>query len=162
MTSRIEVVSDVSFQSPSQVPLPEHDDMVDEFSANTSNEAFREWILSRTSGRGQHLLDSHSLNPVSEMATVHPITVPDQISRCSIFRECFDDLLRRTFCGGMLRHIEMQHAAAIMRKDHEDKQHFQLPCGNSKEVDGHQLTDVVRQKRLPCLGWVFAQPRHQT
>jgi hypothetical protein len=41
------------------------------------------------------------------MATVHPITIPYQISRRSIFGEGFDDLLRRPFCGGMLRHIEM-------------------------------------------------------
>src|SRR5262245_15322449 len=86
MTSRIEVVSDVSFQSPSQVPLSKHDHMVETFPANTSDKAFREWILPRSSGRREHLLDSHSLNPVSEMATVDSITVSYQISRCSIFR----------------------------------------------------------------------------
>ena len=56
----------------------------------------------------------------------------------------------------MLRDIEMQQAAALMRKDHEDKQHFQLQRGHRKEVDGDQLTDVVRQKGLPRLGWVFS------
>jgi hypothetical protein len=29
-------------------------------------------------------------------------------------------------CGGMLRHIEMHHTPPLMRKDNEDKQHFQL------------------------------------
>src|SRR5262245_10173235 len=153
MTSRIEVVSDVSFQSPSQVLLSEHDHMVETFSANTSNEPFRERILPRTSGRGEHLLNAHSLNSISKMTTVHSITVPYQISRCSIFRECFDDLLRRPFGGGMVGDIEMQYAAPLMRKDYEDKQHFQLQGGHREEVDGDQLTDVVCQESLPCLGW---------
>ena len=162
MASRIEIASNVSFQSPSQVPLSKHDHMVETFPANTSDKAFDEWILPRTSSRREHLLDSHSLNPVSEVATVDSITVSYQISRCSIFRECFDDLLRRPFGGGMVGDIEMQYAAPLMRKDYEDKQHFQLQCGHSEEVDGDQVTDMVRQKGLPCLGWVFALLRHQT
>src|SRR5215510_11938299 len=160
MTSRIEVVSDVPFQSPSQVSLSKHDHMVETFSANTSDEALHEWILPRTLGRGKHLLNTHSLNSISKMTTVHSITVPYQISRCSIFRKCFDDLLRRPFGGGMLGDIEMQYAPPLMRKDHEDKQHFQLQCGHREEGDGDQVTDMVRQKGLPCLGWVFALLRH--
>ena len=48
----------------------------------------------------------------------------------------------------------------LMRKDQEDKQHFQLQCRHSEEVDEDQLADVVRQKGLPCLGWRFALLRH--
>src|SRR5438045_9717639 len=36
-----------------------------------------------------------------------------------------------------------------------------LNCGNGKEVDGDQLTDMVTQKSLPGLGWFFASLRHQ-
>jgi transposase len=106
------------------------------------------------------LLNTHSQNSISKLTTVHSITVPYQISRCSLFRKCFDDLLRRPFGGGMLGDIEMRYAPPLMRKDHEDKQHFQLQCGYSEEVDGDQVTDMVRQKGLPCLGWVFALLRH--
>ena len=153
---------DVSFQSPSQVPLSKHDDMVETLSTNTSNKAFHEWILPRTLRGREHLLNVHSLNSISEMTTVHPVTIPYQISRCSIFRKCFDDLLCRPFGRGMLRHIEMHHAPPLMRKDHEHKQHSQLQRGNSEEVDRDQLTNVVRQKGLPCLRWFFALLRHQT
>ena len=50
------------------------------------------------------------------MTTVDSVTVPDQVPRCSIFWECFDGLLRRPFRVGMLSHIEMQHAATLMRQ----------------------------------------------
>ena len=95
MTSRSEVVAHVSFQSPPQVPLSKHDDMVETFPTNTSDKAFDEWILPGTLRCGEHLLNAHSLNSIAEMATVHPITIPYQISRHSIFGEGFDDLLRR-------------------------------------------------------------------
>ena len=60
----------------------------------------------------------------------------------------------------MVGDIEMQHAAPLMRNDDEDESHFQLQCRNRKEVDGDQLTNVVRQKGLPRLGWVFGPLRH--
>src|SRR5438132_1868533 len=96
------------------------------------------------------------------MATVNSVTVPNQISRHNIFGECFDDLLRGPFCRGMLRHIEMQHTATLMCQHHEYKKHSQLQGGNSKEINGDQLTDVVAQKGLPALGRSRGMLRHQT
>ena len=72
MTSRVEVVSDVSFQSPSQMPLSKRDHMVETFPANTSDKAFDEWILPGTLRGGEHRLNAHYLNSIAEMATVHP------------------------------------------------------------------------------------------
>ena len=133
MTSRIEVVADVSFQRPSQMPLSKNDHVIETLSANATNEPFRKWILPWTSCCGEHLVNAHSLNPVPEMATVNSVTVPNQISRHNIFGECFDDLLRGPFCRGMLRHIEMQHAATLMCEDHEYKEDSQLQGGNRKD-----------------------------
>ena len=147
----MEIISDVSFQRPSQMPFSEHDHMIQALSANAADEAFRERILPRTPCRREYLYYSHSLNSSSKLATVYSITVSDEISRRRIIWKRFDDLLRRPFCGGMVRHVEMQHAPTLMRQNHEDKQHSQLQCRNSEEVDRDQLTDMVGQKRLPRL-----------
>ena len=45
MTSRIEVVSDVSFQRPSQMPLSKNDHVIETLSANATDEPFRKWIF---------------------------------------------------------------------------------------------------------------------
>ena len=74
------------------MPPSEYDHVIEALSANAPNQPFRERILPWTFRRCEHLLDSHSLNRVSEMATVDSVTVPYQISRQSIFWECFDDL----------------------------------------------------------------------
>src|ERR1051326_5326081 len=122
MSPTIEIIPEVSFQRPFQMSLSEHDHVIEAFSAYAFNEPFRVWILPRTSCCGQHLVDSHSLNPVPEMATVNSITVSYQILRRTIFWQGFDDLLRRPFCRGMLRHIEMQQAATLVRQHKENDQ----------------------------------------
>ena len=88
MTSRIEVVADVSFQCPSQMPLSKDGHVIETLSADPTNEPFRKWILPWTSCCGEHLVNAHSLNPVPEMATVNSVTVPNQISRHNIFGKC--------------------------------------------------------------------------
>src|SRR5262249_5003328 len=126
MRPRVEVVTEVSFQDPSQMPLPQHDDVIEAFSANTPNQPLREWILPRTSRRGEDLRDSHPVNSVSKMITVNAISIPYQVLRCRIVRESFDELLRRPFCSRVLRHIEMHYTPSLMPKDDEDKQSSQL------------------------------------
>src|SRR2546428_4504811 len=101
------------------MPLSEHDHVIEAFSANTSNEPFREWILPWTACCGEHLLNAHSLNSVSEIATIHSVTVPYQIPAGRVLRKGFDDLLCCPFCGGMFSSVEMQHAAPFMRNDDE-------------------------------------------
>ncbi len=126
MSSGIQIVSELFFQNPFHMALSQHDNVIQAFSANTSDEPFGKGILPRTFRRGEHLLDSHSLNPVSEMATVYAVAIPYQISRCSVIWKGFDDLLRRPFGRGMLRDIQMQHAATFMR--HTGKTNNTLKC----------------------------------
>ena len=107
--------------------------MIEALSANASDESFREWIWPGTLRRCEHLLNAHSMNPSSEIAALNSVTVPYQISRHSIFWERFDNLLRGPFCRGMLRHIEMQDAATLMRQHDEYEQHAQLQRGTVKK-----------------------------
>jgi len=93
--------------------------MIKTLSANTADQAFSEGILPRTPGCGEHFLDPASVYSVSEIITVDSIAVPYQVLRHSIVRERFDDLLGCPFCCGMLRDIEMQHAATLMRHNNE-------------------------------------------
>src|SRR5215472_9242477 len=143
MGSRIEVISEIFSQNPFQMPPSQHDHVIQASSANRADQPFRERILPRTSRCREHLGDAHSLNPVSEMTTVDAIPVSQEISRRRIIWKRFDDLLRRPFCGGMVRHVEMQHTPTLMRQNREDKKHSQLECRNSEEVDRDQLTDMV-------------------
>ena len=119
MSPGIQIVTEISFENPSQMRLSEHDDVVEAFLANTSNQTFGKRILPRTPWSSEHFRDSHALNSVSEVAAVNSVPITDQIAGCRVFWKCFDDLLCGPFCRGMLRDIEMQHAATLMRQHNE-------------------------------------------
>ena len=99
--------------------LSEHDDVVEAFLANTSNQTLGKRILPRAPWSSEHFRDSHALNSVAEVAAVNPVPITDQIAGCRAFWKCFDDLLCGPFCRGMLRDIEVQHAAPLMRHYNE-------------------------------------------
>src|SRR5215472_12769135 len=117
MRSGVEVIAEVPLQNPSQMPLSQHDDVIEAFSPNAANQPFREWILPGTPRCGEHFSNAHSLNSLSEVAAIHSVTVPYQVSRCRVLRKRFYDLLRRPFGGGMFRNVEMQDPAPLMRQD---------------------------------------------
>lgn len=77
-----------------------------------------------------------------------------------VFREGGPELLRDPAGGRMGRDVRMNDAPTVMR---EDDQHEQQPEGDrwhDKEVGGHDLARVVRQKRSPCLGRRPRMPSH--
>src|SRR5438128_8817733 len=80
MSPGIQIVTEISFENPSQMRLSEHDDVVEAFPANTSNQTLGQRILPRTPWSSEHFRDSHALNPVSEVAAVNSVPITDQIA----------------------------------------------------------------------------------
>src|SRR2546425_2368365 len=62
MSPGIQIVTEVSLENPSQMRLSEHDDVVEAFPANTSNQTLGKRILPRAPWSSEHFLDSHALN----------------------------------------------------------------------------------------------------
>ncbi len=63
--SRAVVVHEVPDQDAAQVMLAEHQDAVKAFSANGTNQAFREGVLPRTLSGRQHFMDPKPLHSVA-------------------------------------------------------------------------------------------------
>ena len=66
-------------------------------------------------------------------------------------QEGLQELLRCPFGGWMAGDFKVHGPAAVMGKDHEYKQ--QPKCGgrSDEEIDGDDISDVVRQERTPRL-----------
>src|SRR5690242_1641582 len=107
------------------MPLIDHDDMVQAFSANASDHPFRIAVLPRTPSRYRNLPDSryrnlpdtHSINSRGEVASVDPITIAHQVARHSVVGKCLHELLCRPRGSRVFRDIEMQNTSTVMRKD---------------------------------------------
>src|SRR5215831_17825526 len=161
MRSRPMIITEVAFQNSSQMPLIDHDDMVQAFSANASDHPFRIAVLPRTPGRDRNLLDTHSINSRGEVVSVDPITIAHQVARHSVVGKCLHDLLCRPRGSRVFRDIEMQNTSTVMCKDDEDVQHTELQSWNREEVDRDHLADVISKKRHPGLRRLFGLLGHE-
>src|SRR5215467_14295772 len=66
MRPRSMVITEVTFQYSTQMPLVEHVHVVHTFSANTPDNPFRIAVLPRTPARYRHLSDTQSVHSCSE------------------------------------------------------------------------------------------------
>src|SRR5215471_6367117 len=150
MRPRPMVITEVTIQNSSEMPLVDHDH-IQAFSANTPDHPFRIAVLPRTPGRYRNLLDTQSIDSCREIMTIDPITISYQVARHYFLRNRFDDLLRRPSSGRAFRHIEMQNTATVVRQNHEDIQHAELYGRNREEVNRDHLAYVISEKRHPGL-----------
>src|SRR6516162_2146059 len=161
MRPRPMVITKVTFQNLTQVPLVDHDHVVQTFSADTSDNPFRIAVLPRTPGRYRNLLDIQSIDSCREIMTIDPIMISYQVARHCFLRKRFHDLLSRPSGCRVFRDIEMQDTATVMREDDEDIEHTELYGRNREEVDRDHLANMISKKRHPGLRWPSCLLGHQ-
>ena len=128
----------------------EYDDMIEAFAPDTVDQAFDEWILPGRSSSCNDLLDTHVLYAIAEVRAVDRISIAYQKARRSLFWKRFDDLLRRPLSCRMFSHVEMNNHPAVMSQDNECKQYPESGCRNRKEVDCHDVLQVIVEESSPC------------
>src|SRR5215471_21334733 len=126
MRPRAMVITEVTFQNSTQMPLVDHDHVVQAFSADTSDNPFRVAVLPRTPRRYGNLLDTQSIDPCREIVAIDPITISYQVARHGFFRTRFHDLLSSPSGCRVFRDVEMQNTATVMCEDDEDIKYAEL------------------------------------
>lgn len=77
------------------MPLVQHDDLIEELSADTADDSLDIGVLPRTPWGDQHLFDALVPHQLPEDVTVDPIAIAQQIPRCLVPGERVHDLLGR-------------------------------------------------------------------
>src|SRR5262245_39272112 len=106
--------------------LIEDGQMIETFSADTSNYSFFVRILKRRMGRGDHFVNLHPFYPASKLRSIDRISIPEQISRRGVIGKCFDDLLCGPLGCRIRGHIEMNDLPAIVKEDNEAVQNAEI------------------------------------
>ena len=87
----------------------EHNEMVQAFPSNRTNETLRLGVLPWAAGSRENLLYSERLNAATKCGAINAVTIAEEISRCIRLSEGFHDLLRRPFSRRMFRYVEVKH-----------------------------------------------------
>ena len=108
------VVREVGGQNAPQVPLVEHDDVVEAFASHGADEPLCEGILPRALRRREDFVDSHAFDATPELLTVDVVTIEQKVTRRGLIGEGIYDLLGGPVGGGVLRHVEMNDTSAMV------------------------------------------------
>src|SRR5215510_12903929 len=135
--------------------LIEDDQMIETFSADTSNYSFCVRILKRRMGRGDHFVNLHPFYPASKLRAIDRISIPEQVSRRGVIGKCFDDLLCGPWGGRIRGQIEMNDLPAIVQEDNEAVQNAEIDRRDCEKIYGRNLIRMIGKKCFPGLRWRF-------
>ena len=122
------VVVEVAGEDASQVSFVHHDHVVEAFSSDASDQPFNERILPGRASSSHDLFDAHVPDAALEVLTIDAVTISQQVSRCAVPRERFDDLLSSPLGRGVCSDVEVQDAPPLMGEDQEDEEHLVVAC----------------------------------
>ena len=113
------MVGEIAGQDAAQVAFAQNEDVIQTFAPDRANEPFREGVLPRALGRGQHFPDSHTLHSVPKRVTVGAVTIAEEVGGRGVVRECLHNLLGGPARGGMLGNVEVRrHSIEQSRLPH--------------------------------------------
>ena len=120
----------------------EDDHMIQALATNASDHPLDIGILPRTPWCNVNLFDAHSFDSRCEGIAVDSVAVPNHKPGSAVFRKCFDDLLCGPNRRRMLRDIEVDDAASIVRQDNEDIEDLQANRCDCEEINGYHLPNT--------------------
>jgi len=151
VSTRPVVVREVASQGAAQVPFAKNEDVIQTLAPDGADEPLREGVLPRALRRREDFTNTQALHALPEHVTVDRVAIAEEVGRGGVVREGVHDLLGRPGSGGMLGDIEVEDAPAVVGEHDEDEQNAQARGGNSEEIDGDEVPDVIGQERAPRL-----------
>ena len=147
MWTRCVVVDEVGAQQPTQMPLVEHDDVVEAFSANGPDDALGEGILPGRAGRDENLVHPHAVDAAVKGAAVERVTIAEEIPWGCFVGERLNDLLGGPGSSGMAGDVDVNGLPAIVA-EHDERE---------EQAEGQRSSAWMR--RRPHVGFSWARRR---
>jgi hypothetical protein len=92
---------------------------------------------------------------------VDAVAIAKEIRRCAVIGESLHDLLRGPVGGGMLGHVEVDDASAMVNQHDENEEDAQARRGDREEIEGDQIPDMVNEECSPGLRRPRTPLRHE-
>src|SRR5438093_985023 len=145
------IVGEVAGQNAAQVAFAENQNVIQTLAPDRADEPLREGILPRAVRGREDFLDPHALHSVPKLFAVDLVAVAQEIGGRGVVRKGIHDLLGGPVGGGMLGHVEVDDAPAVVREHDKNKEDAQARGGHREEIEGDQIADMVGEERPPGL-----------
>jgi hypothetical protein len=160
-------IGDMLAEQAQQMPLPKHDDVIEQLATYRADPSFRVSVLPRRTRRGAHLPDAEVVDPCVERRAEDGISISGQPRRHARRADGIYDLLRgpRGPRGVRVRrHVDVQHTAPVEREDEKDLEDVERDRWHGQKVDRDRSPRDGRGEGLPRLrrgtAWSRSWLRH--
>ena len=107
--------------------------VVQTLASDGADEPFREGVLPRAPRSREDFTDPHALHAVLECMAVDPVAIAKEIRRCAVIGKGLYDLLGGPVGGGVLGHVEVDDASAMVNQHDENKRTRKRAVGTVKK-----------------------------
>src|SRR5437899_11517173 len=111
------VVGRVRAKQMAEMPLPEHDNMVQAIASDRTDRPFTMSVLPRRSRRGWPIPNAHRPKAADEDVTVDRVAVTNDVSRRYFPTTGLGELARNPFSRWVRGHSQPQHLAAVVSQN---------------------------------------------
>ena len=160
MAPGVVIVGNKRLQSAVQRRFVDHNDVIETFSPDRADQTLDVRCLPRGSWSGENFGDLQVRDLLTKGSAIDPITITEQIARRSVPGECLSDLRGGPLGSGMLSHVEMKDAPALVGKNQKDKEKLEVNGRHDEKVRRHQLLDMVLEEYAPGLRRRLAESQH--
>jgi hypothetical protein len=147
------VVANIIREQPLQMPLVQHDDMIEQIAPATLDPSLRDTILPWTFERGPHSPDAQGSHCRKNFCSIPAIAVEDQKPGSRFKRKRFPQLLSDPLARRMLGDIEVENLATIVADHEETVEHAEPESRNREEVHRRKGFPMIAKKSKPAFGW---------
>jgi hypothetical protein len=147
------VVRKVAAQQTSEMPFVDHDDVVEAFASNRTDDALGERILPGRPRGDEDLVHPQASHPPYEHVAVDGVPIAEQVLGRGVFREAFDQSLGGPGGGGVVGDVDLDEFSPGVSKDQESEEQLEGEGGDDEEVGSDNLADVCLQEGPPRRGW---------
>jgi len=119
MRADLIVIGSVILQNATQLRFVEHDQVIESFATDRSNEPLDVGVLPRRAWRRRMIADPHCPNAAGVGWTEGPIAVTNQVMRCFVPGKGISHLTGDPRGGRIVRHADAHQPPAGVTQDHQ-------------------------------------------
>ena len=149
------VVADIISNSPMQMPLVEHDHVVEELSPAGPDPSFGDPVLPWAPIGRHHRLRTEAPDGLSGAFGEDRVAVVDEVDGWRCLGECFAELLHDPLRRRVRGDVEVNHPSTSVSKDEPDVQHSEANGRDSEEVHRRDAVSVIPKEGPPAL-WLLS------
>src|SRR5262249_20097502 len=127
------IVREIPDQDAAEVPFAQDQNVVQTLASDGADEPFGEAVPPRALRSREDFTDPHALHALLKCVAVDAVAIANEIRWCAVIEKSLHDLLGGPVGGGVLGHVEVDDASAIVNQHYENEEDTQARRGDREE-----------------------------